>query len=210
MGDLAQKARLSFLDQAAHTYAVSAPSTAAYLMMQYRTVAAGSGSGGPLLRPKNTCGACGSIMVPGQTCRTRLDDHKVRREGSLRRKNKSHKPSKPPLSSAEKTLNSQCLLCWRSTGKPLQGSKISTIAKAEPFVPLAEPSRITPSMTGERSMPRNPNNDSPRPTAANANSKKRAKARKESGLGALLAKAKSSQTPSLGLGLDLLDMMAEI
>ncbi|SLM36484.1 RNAse P, Rpr2/Rpp21 subunit [Lasallia pustulata] len=210
MGLFAQKARLSFLDHAAHSYAVSAPSTSAHLMMQYRAVAAEMGSDGTLLPPKGTCGACGGIMIPGQTCRTLLDDPRLSHEGPSRRKRRRHNPSKPPPSNPEKTMHRECLLCRRATRKPLPRSKSSKVAKAEAWIQLPEPSRSLSSIPSGHSIPGTPNNDSPKSIPANANSRKRAKARKESGLGALLAKAKSSQAPSPGFGLDLLDMMKEV
>lgn len=210
MGDLAQKARLSFLDRAAHAYAVSAPSTSAHLIMQYRTVAAGHGSEGSLLQPKGTCGACGSIMIPGQTCRIRLDDGRVSRGSSSHQRKRIPNLNKPPPLEREKTLGSECLLCWRISRKPLQRTNPFQKANARPSIPPVESSKTASSAPGELHMPRTSNNDSPKPALSNANSKRRAKARKESGLGAMLAKAKSNHTRSIGFGLDLLDMMKEV
>lgn len=210
MGDFAHKARLSFLDRAAHSYAVSAPPTSAHLMMQYRTVAVGHGSEGRLLQPKGTCGACGSIMIPGQTCQIRLDHGPVSRGKFSRERKKRHRPSKPPPFNREKTLGSECLRCWRTTRKPLQKSNPSQKANARPSISPAESLRTPSSAPGGLHVPRASNNDSPTSAPSNANSKKRAKARKESGLGAMLAKAKSSHTRSSDFGLDLLDMMKEV
>lgn len=210
MSDLAQKARSRFLDRAAHSYAVSAPSTSAHLMMEYRTVAAGSGSDGPLLQPKGTCGACGNIMIPGQTCRTRLTDRRVSRQGLSHRKKKRHNPSKPRRFKREKTFDSECVLCRRTSRKPLQSSQIPKPAEAEPLMPLTERSRTASSIPDKASMPRIVHSDLPQPSQTNASSKKRAKARKESGLGAMLAKAQSRHTPARGFGLDLLDMTKEV
>ncbi|KAI4123165.1 MAG: hypothetical protein LQ347_006259 [Umbilicaria vellea] len=216
MGDFAQKARLSFLDRAAHSYAVSAPSTSAHLMTQYRTVAVVHGREGSLLLPKGTCGACGSIMIPGQTCRIRVDDGPVSRASSSHDRKKRRKPSerRPFNRQREKTLGSECLRCWRTTRQPLQRSNPSHQANARPSIlpvkSLAGSLSTPSSAPGELHVPRTSNNDSLQTAPRNANSKKRARARKESGLGAMLAKAKSSQTASRGFGLDLLDMMKKV
>ncbi|MCJ1303096.1 hypothetical protein MMC08_005903 [Hypocenomyce scalaris] len=210
MTDQDQRARLSFLARAAQSYATSAPSTSAHLVTQYRAVAAEHSSGSPLTQPNNTCGACGSIMIPGRTCRTRLDDRSVTIEGATPRKKKRPNRSKSSPSGTEKTLTTECLLCWKSTKKSLQRRKSSKLTEIEGSNQVAGPSRTTTATPGDRPTPRISNNNLSRATPANASSKKRAKARKESRLGALLAKSKSSQAPSLGFGLDLMDMMKEV
>jgi RNase P subunit RPR2 len=180
--------RSNFLREAAHLLAVSSPTTAAFLgsaqdqliedaeiELQQKEVDA--------LR-RSFCGACGSPMIAGWSCKVTHQADRVR----VRKERKPVKSSTQP----NKQIIYTCLRCERQTVQSLQTRSArhvrkSTAKKAsqplpEPKQQAAEVSKVIKSV--------------------NASSKERKKARK-GGLAAMLEKSKSQNSSSGGL--DLMD-----
>ena len=138
---------------------------------------------------RETCGACGTIMIPGLAA-VMVSQRRLKRRGK-------GKNDVPP----DKSIVFQCNCCKKKTRHELPTS-----------LPRHKPRKTTTANLNSVPFPSVSTTSKPPsiPVASdnlNISSKKRAKARKQSGLQALLAKQKASQGSSSGFGLDLSDFM---
>lgn len=191
----ASEARLRFLRQAAYHLATSAPAVSATLSSKY--IHSILDAEDDLQHAKKewdalrreTCGACGNIMLPGWTASV---SHPSRRGRAQKR------PSKPVMRS-EKQLVSTCSRCERKSVQALQSRTPKHVSskqlptEAEATKPLDVPKAIGQDQDRVNK-------------SANATSKQRKKSRK-GGLQAMLEKNKSQSSGQGGLGLDLMDFM---
>ncbi|PSN73248.1 hypothetical protein BS50DRAFT_568829 [Corynespora cassiicola Philippines] len=182
------EAQLSFLQEAAHLLALSAPTTSAALgaardalLDTQEGELKASRSQLEAMR-REFCGACGHLLVPGWSCRVSYETSK-----SLpSKKDVASTPSRP-----EKNAVHTCLRCDRRNVFPLASRSAKHIkgrkVKVEP-------------------PPQMEDNASKVVKSVNASSKQRKKARK-GGLQAMLDKNKMQTSAQGGLGLDLMDFM---
>jgi len=186
-------ARLRYLNDSAHLLAVTAPSTARYLMSRCNSLVFDNDLELSESHRRKVCGACGTIIIMGWEARVEIFPRRGRRGKALGEK------EAPPR---RKDLVYTCESCSRTTrfsiapaaskARPLKSASTSSTKNLIPQ--LATPGTSTNVIT--------PANPSP-----NSSSKRRAKTRKQSGLGAILANKKASEAPKLGFGLDLMDFM---
>lgn len=190
------EAKMKFLDAAACHYSMIAPATSAHLMLQRNFEAADNSIP---VEGAAACRACGTILIPGSTSRT-----KIVHETAIKTKVHFKKHSKDDGAGALiKFVRVDCLICQRHERKPLQVSGGTNIRK-----PSVSNTRTVPSVSFADKEPSD-RPQSARVGAASASSKQRAKARKHGGLQAMLEKTKFSASPSPGFGLDLLDLMKQ-
>jgi RNase P subunit RPR2 len=188
MADLTTS-RADYLRDAAHLLAVSSPAASAFLGSARNRFIEEVGSEIPAkewdaLR-RETCGACGSLLVPGWSCEisTNSQPHS---QGSSQK----GKPNGRTTSNPSTVYN--CLRCHRRTVQMLQPRPKRHLKNSK--TPLApQPSVPTSKIVKE---------DDPKTIkTANASSKQRQKARK-GGLQAMLEKNKAKTASQ---GLDLMD-----
>ena len=181
-------ARLRFLTQSAQVYAGCVPSVSAQLMIQRNILAAEHSlniSGSCL---QSTCNACGTILVSGRSCSTKIETQRrpVKNFVELRNKNQLLE------SSIKKYIVQECYSCRRTT-------KILLPPKPH----HGEPKKSVRDRDTEASLNvSNPDRMKLR--------KERARAHRRGGLQALLAKSKEDTNPSIGFGLDLMDLMKKV
>lgn len=191
------EAKIKFLDAAACHYSLIAPATSAHLMLQRSSEA----SDNPVaVERSSACRACGTILIPGSTSRTR-----VVHSDSTKNKVPTKKSVKNDRAGTRnKLVRIDCLICHRYERQPLQGSSGPNVKK-----PSMLNARTVPSVRGFAAKEPSDMPQSARVGTASASSKQRAKARKHRGLQAMLEKTKVSANPSPGFGLDLLDLMKQ-
>jgi RNase P subunit RPR2 len=190
MADLTTS-RANYLRDAAHLLAISSPAASAFLGSARSRFIEDVESEIPAkewdaLR-RETCGACGSLLVPGWSCAvsTKSQLH-PQSQGSSRKGKTSNRTTTPPSTVYD------CLRCHRKTEQLLQTRPRRHSKKSK--APLApQPSVITNKMLKE--------DDAKTIKTANASSKQRQKARK-GGLQAMLEKNKAKSSSQ---GLDLMD-----
>ncbi|KAF2652895.1 hypothetical protein K491DRAFT_695226 [Lophiostoma macrostomum CBS 122681] len=189
--------RVSFLQEAAFLLSISSPAASATLGAARDRLLEAEETDRTSLSNKDweairreTCGACGNLMVPGWSCR-------IAQEPRQRDSPKSQKvPSNEANQHVQKDIVYACLRCSRETVQPLPYKFASR--------PLKKEKRK--SFTTDSAFPQNQpsGGDAAKMTiSGNASSKQRAKARK-GGLQALLSQSK---TAASGKGLDLMDFM---
>lgn len=177
--------RANYLREAAHLLAVSSPSACAVLGAAKARLIEDSKVEVPprewdAIR-RETCGACGVLMIPGWSCQISS------RTGPEKRRHKGKKDLKDSETAGTNMIY-RCLRCNRKTEQTLQPQARRNMKKVRTVTTTLE---IRPSKKEDDTRPKN----------ANASSKQRQKARK-GGLQAMLEKNKS-QTSKLGL--DLMD-----
>ncbi|KAK6215842.1 hypothetical protein LQW54_004022 [Pestalotiopsis sp. IQ-011] len=192
---------LSFMTDAAHLIAQTAPETSAYLMSQRNALMFHSDLEQTEAQRQRVCGSCGHVMILGSG-----DLIKVQGERAFRKRHgrKTDKPaqSRPTGGTKHKILT--CIKCGSYTDTKLpeapsvsrdriklkqaarKKGKIQPVAKHGPPEIIEAPPKIET-------------------LSANASSKRRAKNRKQ-GLQALLQQSQSS-SPKSGFGLNLADFM---
>ncbi len=187
--DLIQR-RSTFLREAAHLLAVSSPTTSAFLgAAQDRLIADADldlqSKEVDALR-RSFCGACGSPMIPGWSC-------KVSHQNEIKRMRSGKKPSKDSTQPAKQIVYT-CLRCERQTSQSLQ-TRPSRHVRKSAAKKISQPLPDT--------KPKEQTTDASKVVkSVNASSKERKKARK-GGLAAMLEKSKS-QNSNQG-GFDLMD-----
>lgn len=191
----ASEARLRFLRQAAYQLATSAPTVSATLSSNY--IQSVIGAEDDLQHAKKewdtlrreTCGACGNIMLPGWTASV----------SHPRRQFKAQKRPAKPAKHAEKSLLSTCSRCDRKSVQALQSRTAKHVSSKR--------IRIEAEAIKPPDVPKTIGQDQDKVSkSANATSKQRKKSRK-GGLQAMLEKNKSQSSGQGGLGLDLMDFM---
>lgn len=183
-------ARSNFLRDASHLLAASSPAVSASLGSTRNRLA--EESNGEITSKewdalrRETCGACGNLMVPGWSCRVEKPSRL-----HMTNKNVGSKPKNPKR--VDSRLVYTCLRCYRRTTQvlPLPPRRQLKVSKSLPETKLPI-------------HPRQPVHEdhSKAPKSANANSKQRQKARK-GGLQAMLEKNKTHNSNQGGL--DLMD-----
>lgn len=195
----AMEAKIKFLDASACYYSVIAPATSAHLMLQRNSEAADNSV--PLqIEGCRACRACGTILIPGCTSRTRI----VREKATKTRIRSREHGRDNRAGTLIKSVRVDCLICHRYEKKPLQDSDGTNIKK-----PSVLDTRTVPSVSGSADKEPSDMPQAARLGTPSASSKQRAKARKHGGLQAMLEKTKASGTSSSGFGLDLLDLMKQ-
>ncbi|ETS85687.1 hypothetical protein PFICI_03712 [Pestalotiopsis fici W106-1] len=195
---------LSFMTDAAHLIAQTAPETSAYLMSQRNGLMFHSDLQQTDAQRQRVCGSCGHIMVLGSG-----DLLKVESDKTLRAKRSRRRREDKPPSSSEGTKHKilTCANCGSYTDINVPAApsllrnriKLRQAARKKTEPPKRENLPVThfppPVITEPTSNA----------VSANASSKKRAKNRKQ-GLQALLQQSQSSSAKS-GFGLSLTDFM---
>jgi RNase P subunit RPR2 len=180
--------RSTYLQEAAHLLAVSSPSASAFLGSARTRLIRDAATDVPTrdldALHRETCGACGSLLVPGWSC-------EVSNKSQIQRRRRNGQ-SKPNNAATLKTnVVYHCLRCRRKTEQKLPPQPRRQPKKIES--PVASISGTTTSKSVK--------DDKKTLKTANASSKQRQKARK-GGLQAMLEKNKSQ---SSSVGLDLMD-----
>jgi RNase P subunit RPR2 len=178
---------LEYLTDAAHLLQTTAPGTSAHLMSQRGELMWQRDISLSEVQRQHVCGACGNIMIPGNTSALRLDARRARYT-SKKSKANLQKPEKRGVKDLTKVI--QCKRCDRKTKTnidPVPRSKATNKPTLRAATHQAEPSADSPP---------------PKATSAsaqsNASSKKRAKNRK-AGLQALLSGQQQQKSKSLSL-----------
>ncbi|KAK7536176.1 uncharacterized protein J3D65DRAFT_406832 [Phyllosticta citribraziliensis] len=194
-------ARLRFLDDSARLLSFGAPETSSFLEAQHDRLLVENGMAVPELRRREVCGACGTILIPGHSCRI-LQERKqpaaVQDNGANGRISKQKGTRKAVKGGDGKEKVYVCSKCHSETRIPLPTPKARmNKMKKGTHDAAAETSESGVEPVAER----------PVSSVANVGSKKRAKARK-GGLQAMLASSRKENKPaSQGFGLDLMDLM---
>jgi hypothetical protein len=179
--------RCRYLREAAHVLAVSSPFACASIgAARNRLLEDAKLEVPPKERDagrRETCGACGNLMIPGWSCRVSNRTQNQNRQGKGKKT--------PGVSTATTTtMVYHCLRCDRKTEQVLQPQARRQLKRTK---------SMTTSILEIR--PSKKEHEEKVPRTANANSKQRQKARK-GGLQAMLEKNKSQTTSK---GFDLMD-----
>lgn len=202
MATVGLQARLSYLTDAAHMLATSAPEVSAHLMSRRNFLTSNNGIPISDVEKEHVCMACGNILIPGCSATLKIESDKALRrraqqksnqrfsnqsnKGNATQKKEGTAQEKPGRIGILKTIS--CDRCGRVTEIQLPPPPSVAHVKAAQRSKLATSG--LKSKASEASSVK---------TSANAVSKKRAKNRK-AGLQALLADSKASK-PSAGLSL---------
>ena len=186
-------ARLDFLNAAARSYAITAPSTAAHLILHRAKVAEDNGLPYDKGLSSDTCRACGSIAVTDrQTERLDVQD--------------DEKAGISP--GAGKTQDTTCSVCHHVIRQPItpksqassvDGSKRSGRASSNQ-TKLGHPDTAAPQKSNQASQG----------SRSSSGAKQPSKARKRGGLQAIIERSKNSQGTGFAFGPDLMDFMKAI
>jgi RNase P subunit RPR2 len=189
--------RLGYLRDATHLLAVSSPSAASFFgsakdrLIDDAELDVSSKDRDSLRR--ETCGACGNLMIPGWSCKVRNRSHVQIERKDHEKNSKEHKCTRTS------TVYS-CLRCNRETSQPLKPKPLRRLRGTHSSLNGTVKSDRANSRRGHKHPIEG--DDTRSPKSINANSKLRQKARK-GGLQAMLEKTKV-QNSSQG-GLDLMD-----
>jgi RNase P subunit RPR2 len=213
MIDQGIRARARYLDESAHLLARTSPAISRQLRSQMHTLATDYNIDLPNTQKREACGACGNIMIPGQTSRTYLDNKRSKRSSkrhtSRRPSTGNPSPQKQIEEAAVKAMCYECLICNRVTRQVVPApSKASR--KEQEQIPPSKGADVNSRKPDGTHIPTDSGLGSPASSITNASSRRRAKTRKESGLQALLAKRKEESRGggfATGFGLDLMDLM---
>jgi len=179
------QARLSYLTDAGHLLATSAPGISSFLMTRRQALTAHLGLAMSEVENQAVCGACGNIMVPGCTGQLKFEaDTFFKRKRQKPKLNPQGKKPRIERPGPFKVIT--CGKCDRAT--KIQLPPPPAVGRRKVDIPQASALMA---------------NQDPRPTksSSNAASRKRAKARK-AGLQGLLASSKvtsSNSKPALTL-----------
>ncbi|KAH8727478.1 hypothetical protein GQ44DRAFT_770052 [Phaeosphaeriaceae sp. PMI808] len=181
--------RYIFLHHAAHLLAISSPSACASLGSARDRLMAENDLQAPSrewdTHRRETCGACGNLMIPGWSC-------EVSNKAQPRKRPRKGKNKPSDLMVPNTNLVYHCLRCLRSTEQLLQRQSRRQVKSTKNIMTLE---------IRQASEAGVKQDELKLPKTANASSKQRQKARK-GGLQAMLEKNKT-QTSSQGL--DLMD-----
>ncbi|KLU91579.1 hypothetical protein MAPG_10097 [Magnaporthiopsis poae ATCC 64411] len=197
--------QMSFLTDAAHLLAKSAPETSAYLMSRRNALLLCHDTPLSDVQRQHVCTSCGHIIVPGHEDALKVEAAAAVQSKTRPRQRLSPKTPKPPAlptagsvaSSKERRGASKtytCGMCHRYTKITLPPAP--AIVRRRPKV--AETS-AAPSSSASNPTAGNAGAEKPQPSA-NSSSKKRAKSRK-AGLQALLSQAQKDTARKPGLSL---------
>jgi len=185
-------ARLRFLDASARHYAITAPATAAHLMLQHAQLAEESSSLSGKGQPPDTCGACGTIVVTDRKADTLAGESQTAKQ----------RPKVPVTLPSPKLMASpleidifeiKCAACHRITRKP--AARYGAAGRNGP--PKKQATTPAPPQSGALAS-ENPPNRGPA---------QRPKARKRGGLQAMVERSRVSRESGLASGPDLMDFM---
>ncbi|KAF1841173.1 uncharacterized protein K460DRAFT_371179 [Cucurbitaria berberidis CBS 394.84] len=184
--------RARFLQEAAHSLAVTSPAASAFLgstrinLIDDAHQVISSKEYDALRR--EVCHACGSLLIPGWSCTVSI-------RAQLKGKAKKPKDGSTTSMKSDKSTVYDCFRCHRETTETLQPKPSRPLRKGKSHTaPDSKPALDTQKSTRE--------DDAKVVKSINASSKQRQKARK-GGLQAMLEKNKT-QTSSQG-GFDLMD-----
>lgn len=186
-------ARMRYLQNSAQMLLSASPETSAFLMSQVNQLKFDHEILPSQTQRPSACGACGSIMIPGQTCSFEKEACK-----SGRRRAKSKRPiiddgvEKSTISTT--SIVYKCNHCGRKTRHRFPVSSTTALRKGSRQV-----------LKSSSSLPATASAAVEKQTTTS--SKKRARARKQGGLQALLAAKKENGASGSGFGLDLMDLM---
>ncbi|KAK0282010.1 hypothetical protein LTR35_007107 [Friedmanniomyces endolithicus] len=185
--------RIAFLQDAADLLTFSSPPASAHLRSVQHQIADDQGVQSPKDGDK-VCFACGSVLLPGWSCKTIMHDERRARRSMAKRK-----PGPRP---DVKTLRLQCSLCnainTTQSDKPRRVSKLISTR----FVPTLE-------VTQDPKVLPPPSADVHSPKLANTSASRKTRGKKTS-LQALLAASQQQQCnnqPTAKRGLDFMDFM---
>jgi ribonuclease MRP protein subunit SNM1 len=185
-------ARLKFLNDSAHLFAITAPAVSRHVMSTYNALLSENNLEPTESHRRGTCGACGAIMILGQG-------------GGLDHSRQLKRPDKGRHNATRnKFIIYHCECCNKRTQHGIPAS----LPRHKPRTKIA--SDLAPVNSTKTASSSTKSHLLSLPVAletSNNSSKKRAKTRKLGGLQALLAKQKASQNKSPGFGLDLSDFM---
>jgi hypothetical protein len=189
--------RLSYLRDATHLLAVSSPSATSFLGLAMDRLINDAeleilSKDRDSLR-RETCGACGNLMIPGWSCKVRNRPHVQIEPKDHEKNSKEHKRTCTNIVYG-------CLRCNRETSQPLKPKPLRHLRGTQSSLYGAVKSDRANFRLGHKHSIEG--DDTRPPKSINANSKQRQKARK-GGLQAMLEKTKV-QSSSQG-GLDLMD-----
>ncbi|CAI4212561.1 unnamed protein product [Parascedosporium putredinis] len=187
MATLNLQARLSYLTDAAHLLAASAPETSSYLMDKRNSLTAKHGIAISDVEKQHACAACGNILIPGSSALAEAEPPTLGPIGYVKRSGKSAGQPKVERVGITKTVS--CDRCARTTVVQLPPAPVVGHVKRHQRAKAAKP--LDKVSAAEVPVAKT--------TSVNAVSKKRAKNRK-AGLQALLADSKAAK-PSSGLSL---------
>ena len=189
-------AKIKFLDRAAETYALKAPSVSAHIMLERAATAEKLDTIESKKHRKDVCRACGTLLIPALTSSVSMSSGRNSRIVSSLSKRKGHSKSMQ----SEKTLETHCLACHRFSKVAIRPSKRQGLGEQDHF---ASDSKVQSSagIGMENELP-----TTPKPMNV---SSKRTKARKKGGLQALVQRTKESNQTNNSFGLDLMDFMKE-
>jgi len=178
-----QSARLRYLNDAAHLLMTMAPTTSKYLMSRCNSLIFDSGLERSESQRRQTCGACGTIMVTSWEATVQVQSQRSRRNSS-----KTQKVAPNPT----KEVVYNCDSCGKKTHfkLPPAAAKRKAVVRGGQKTAALQQGKLQPSQI----------------VTASSSSKKRAKARK-GGLEALLASKKATGAQQPSFSLDLMDFM---
>ena len=196
-----QTTTLSFLTDAAHLLATTAPETSAYLMSRRNALMFEHEMPLSDKQRQHVCSCCGLIMLPGNgSClqvKSGIKPSRKHKSRSIRSTGAPHNPGP--------TKAITCGHCGRLTNvklpapAPISRRKVK-VEKVTKTLGASSPSATAQAQARETASQK---------ASSNANSKKRAKSRK-AGLQALLDQSSASRNSRPGgLGLSLADFMAK-
>lgn len=218
----AQSARLTFLSSTAHLLANSAPPVSAHLMRECDDLSFEHKLHTPNIKLKKSnkpaaasvkgnighCSACGTIALPGRTCRIEIvrtgvnGEEEIPRTSERKKKGRKKKVKRTARTpKKQKAVKTTCLACHRSkmdvlamasSGKETYEDTRQKDAKDAGEVKGESMTTLAPTVTKSPS--------------ANAASKARSKARKQGGLQHMLMLAKAKQPEQRDVG-GLMDWM---
>lgn len=172
---------LEYLTDAAHLLQATAPATSAHLMSQRGELMWHHDISISESQRQHVCGACGNIMIPGNSSALKLDARRAR-----------HATKKTePRRAKELTKVIQCGRCDKSTKTKIESVPRSKFAKTKASQDVMK----TTAKSDSASQPAKP---AAAAAQSNASSKKRAKNRK-AGLQALLAGQQQQKSNPLSL-----------
>ena len=188
--------KIKFLDRAAQTYALKAPSLSAYIMLERAATVEKLGITESKKDRKDVCRACGTLLISGVTSRSSLNRGTSPRIVSKVSKRKRQSKS----TQSEKSLETHCLTCHRFSKVAILPSKRQSVGEGD-RLPTNDKIQSSTGNDIEIGSPA-------APKAVNVSSK-RTKTRRKGGLQALVQRTKESQQTSSSFGLDLMDFMKE-
>ena len=213
MASSATAARLHYLNDASHLLALTSPSASAQVRSQLVSLAADQAVTLPDIRQTDSCGACGSTLIPGFSCELSTE-RSLRLKPSGRTAAQAAQGSSVDASTWKPQARTRLLVCHvcgastriRMPDAPRRRTSRQPAAQKHTKGPLD----TTKAATSTQSHSSSPATDPQQKGNASSSSKRRAKSRRQSGLQAILAQRRAADIAgrsSTGFGLDLMDLM---